>query len=207
MKTKTRLSIAALATASVLGGGVAGVVLSSPAAAIAQEDSSDDVADRRVDALQEVLAGLVSDGTITQAQADAVAEALAEAMPARGAHHGRHVRGAATAAEVIGIDAETLAEALRDGATIADVATDNGVEPQAVIDALVAEAMDRLDQAVEDGRLSADEAAEKEADMVERITDLVNGELERPEFGRRGPGRGFGSGAEEAPAADAFLST
>jgi polyhydroxyalkanoate synthesis regulator phasin len=206
VKTKTRLSIAAFATASVLGGGVAGVVLSSPVAAIAQEDSTADVADTRADALQDALAGLVSDGTITQAQADAVAEALAEAMPARGGHHGRHLRGAATAADVIGIDVEPLAEALRDGATIAEVASDNGVEPQAVIDALVAEAMERLDQAVEDGRLSADEAADKEADIAEHITDLVNGELERPEFGRRGPGRGFGAGGEEAPAANAFLS-
>jgi hypothetical protein len=45
-----------------------------------------------------------------------------------------------------------------------------------VIDALVADATARLDEAVADGRLDADRAEEIKADLVERITAKVNGE-------------------------------
>ena len=46
--------------------------------------------------------------------------------------------------------------------------------PQAVIDALVAEANERIDNAVEDGRIDEAEAAERRAELTERITTLVN---------------------------------
>ena len=110
------------------------------------------------------LQGLVDDGTITIAQRDTVIATLQAARPEsgeRGGHGGHdgprsHHRqeSLATAASVIGVTADELKTALQSGQSIADVATANGVDPQAVIDALVAEAT---------------------TDLTQRITDLVNG--------------------------------
>ena len=47
-------------------------------------------------------------------------------------------------AATIGIDVDVLAEELRSGATIAEIAEANGVDPQTVIDALVAEYTERV---------------------------------------------------------------
>jgi prolyl-tRNA editing enzyme YbaK/EbsC (Cys-tRNA(Pro) deacylase) len=63
----------------------------------------------------------------------------------------RHPRRAAairTAAEAIGIDADELRAALRDGQTIAQVADANGVDPQDVIDALVVRSTERITKVV-----------------------------------------------------------
>jgi hypothetical protein len=139
-----------------------------------------DVASR----LAEVLQPLVDDGTITQAQMDAVTKALQDAGPVWGGHGpgGRHGGpggfGAKvsleTAATTIGIAEDDLRTALQDGQTLAEVATANGVEPQAVIDALVAEATARLDQAVTDGRIEQADADARKAELTERITTAVN---------------------------------
>lgn len=61
------------------------------------------------------------------------------------------------------------------------------MDPAELIDALVAEARTRLDEAVDAGRLDESEAAEKLADLEQRITDMVNGDLPL-----RGPGFGPG---------------
>lgn len=53
-----------------------------------------------------------------------------------------------TAASVIGVTADDLKAALKSGQSIADVATANGVDPQAVIDALVAEATDKVTERI-----------------------------------------------------------
>ena len=47
-------------------------------------------------------------------------------------------------AEAIGIDVDTLAEELRNGSTVAEIAEANDVDPQAVIDALVASYTERV---------------------------------------------------------------
>jgi uncharacterized protein YidB (DUF937 family) len=92
--------------------------------------------------------------------------------------------GFEAAAETIGISAEDLRSALRDGSTIAEVAAANDVDVQAVIDAMVADANEHLDQAVADGRLDQERADNIKAGLVERITAVVNGE--RPAGGPGG---------------------
>ena len=145
--------------------------------------------------LREALQPLVDDGTITAEQADAVVAQLKESLPDHGGRFGHggpghrgggvfgHIFGEASdvVTGLLGIDADTLRTELLDGKSLADIATENGVEPQAVIDALVAEAMTHLDQAVADGRIDADQADDLEADLSETITDLVNGSL--PDLG------------------------
>ena len=166
----------------------AGTLLALPIAAFAQDDNDGG------SWVDDALSGLVEDGTLTQAQVDAVEQALEAARPEGGpgiGHHGgpfgHFGRGARLdeAAEVIGIEVQELVDALRDGQTLAQIAEANGVQPQAVIDAMVAAAQERIDAAVEAGRLDEAEAAERTADLTERITELVNdgfqfGRGERP---------------------------
>jgi polyhydroxyalkanoate synthesis regulator phasin len=158
------------------------------------DDTSTTAGPRRPgDRIREVLAPLVEDGTLTEAQLDAVVDALVAARPEHGpgrghgpGHH-RGPRGAHldTVAEVLGISVEDLRTRLEAGETIAEIA---GERTQAVIDALVAEATDRINQGVADGRITQEEADEKLADLTQRITDHVNN-------GRRQP-------AADAPAAE-----
>lgn len=132
--------------------------------------------------LRELLQPLVDDGTIDAAQADAVTEYLVEHRPEREGRgdHGRRGPKAGfdgeVVAELLGIDTDQLRESLLAGQSIADIAEANGVDVQTVIDALVAEAESHLDLAVENGRLTEDEAAEKLAQITEQITARVNGE-------------------------------
>jgi hypothetical protein len=81
-----------------------------------------------------------------------------------------------TAAETIGMDVEELEAAVESGQSIADVATSNGVDPQAVVDAMVDHHSERVADKVEAGELTEEEAAEKLAEKVERATAEVNGE-------------------------------
>lgn len=166
----------------VLGAAVAGVAISSSSGASAQEAPEDT---DFISPIQEALEELVTTGTLTQAQADAVAEALEGEIGERGFGRGQRGNGRLeTVAEVLGMEVEDLVSALQEGQTIADVAGD---DVGAVTDALIAEANDRIDQAVADGRLTAEDAADKKAEVAEKVEAKINGEAG---FG----GRGFGHG-------------
>lgn len=113
---------AGLAAALVLGGAVA---------VGAQEDEG---------AGRGVLAGLVADGTLTEAQADAVRDGVRDRR--------QHRRAVVTAAsEAIGIEPRDLAGRLRAGESMAEVAEAEGVERQTLVDALVAAGDGRIDEA------------------------------------------------------------
>ena len=82
-------------------------------------------------------------------------------------------RGMAGVAEAIGIEPESLREALDAGQSVADVATANGVDPASVVDALVDRAEERLAEKVADGDLTQAEADERLAEKTERANDRV----------------------------------
>lgn len=104
-----------------------------------------------------------------------------------GPGRGFRTEGLEAAATAIGISVEDLRSALQeDDATIASVAEANGVDVQAVIDAMVADATAEIDEAVAAGRIDAERAEEIKTNLPERITDVVNGAFEG-----HGPG-GFG---------------
>ena len=142
-------------------------------------------ADREARATERIrteLQNLVDDGTITAAQADAVAADLAASLPDRGPggpgwHHRHPGFDGEVLAGLLGIDVETLRSDLRDGKTVAEIAAEQGVDVQTVIDSLVAEAKAHLDLSVESGRLTQEEADAKLAEVTERITDFVNNGL------------------------------
>lgn len=91
------------------------------------------------------------------------------------------------AAEAIGVDPVALANALRDGQSVADVALENGVDPQQVIDALAAEAYDRIDAKADRGGWDEERVAERKARALERITAFVH---DGPHRGDGGEPRG-----------------
>ena len=205
---KKRFASAGLA-AGLLAGGAAGLALgvtsissatSSPSVDVVDDPAAtdstadaptddttgtDESADRpdRGAWLEEALQPLVADGTITQAQADAVTSALQEARPegrpggrgiGRGMGHGRIGHSLEAAATAIGIAPDELRTALRDGQTIAEVAAENDVDIQTVIDAMAAEVKTHLDEEVAAGERTQEEADAKLADAIERITERLN---------------------------------
>jgi hypothetical protein len=182
MSMKRKLLVAA---SSATLGLVMGATVFSSVGATAQETTTTTEptgeAPDRTTRIREALNELVTAETITAEQADAVAAHLADVLPHRGGHFVGRAAALATldeAAAAIGIDVSDLRTALQDEQTIAEVATANGVDPQTVIDALVAAFNVKIDEAVANGRITAELAAEKKENAPERITALVNGEFE-----------------------------
>ncbi len=143
------------------------------------------------------LAGLVSDGTLTQEQADKVASTLAAKMPAggRGGDHGGRggFGGLSTAATAIGVTEDELRTQLQAGKSVADVATANGVSEQTVIDAIVAEAKTHFAEEVASGEHTQAEVDAKLADLEARVKTMVE-TAGLPQRGGHGPDGDGGSG-------------
>ncbi len=189
---------------------------SSPAA------PNDDEAPEAGTRLRDALQPLVDDGTITPAQADAVVDELKDGMPEHGGrmgHGGPGHRGGGQLGRMIGdasdvvtgalgIDADTLRTELQAGKSLADIAVEHDVDPQAVIDALVAEATTQIDQAVTDGKIDADRAAEMKAELVDRVTDRVNGvRPDRGDFPGGPRHRGESTTPDDSTGPDAPVTT
>jgi polyhydroxyalkanoate synthesis regulator phasin len=197
-----RITKYALAATLALAGLAGGAALITPQVAGAQEVTTTtttteaaSLLTRFTEHIRSAIQGLVDDGTITAGQADAVAGTLASQMPFKG-HRFGHFKGLDVVADTIGIEVEALAAELRAGSSIADVADANGVEPQAVIDALVAAGKERIDQAVADGRVSEEQAEVFRNGLTERVEALVNGESPNGRgFGRHGFGHPGGAQA------------
>ena len=177
---RKKLIIATAAGVLTLGG----VAVAVPVLADTDRESS------VVDRIKSALSGLVDVGSLTQAQADEVATTLSESGLGRGGHHGGDRLGLETAAEALGMTEDELRTALEpDGTSLADVAEDQGVDVDTLVDALVQAQQDSITQAVEDGRLTQEEADERLADLEERVTERVNSDAPgRGHHGRGGPG-------------------
>jgi hypothetical protein len=205
----TRVTGLLLAGSLGLGGAVTGLVV-APAVATAatSETSASQALSDRVSRITGALSGLVSDGTLSQEQADRVAGTLAEQLPdrGRGGHgpggsgghgpggsgghgpggsggHGGHFgpgRGLGpvldTAAETLGVTAEELRAFLRGGQSLAGVAAAEGVDRQALVDALVAAASEHVDEHLTNGAITQDQADARKAGLAERVAELVDRE-------------------------------
>ena len=198
---KRSVAITAIA-ASTLGGVAAGAALFTPVIAGAQDDAAEaeQAAPERRARISEALQVLVDDGTLTEAQREAVVETLQNALPDRGKFRERlgqrGQRGAGEIAEILGLEGSEIREALRNGSSVAELAEAQGIDSADIVDAIVARAEERLDTAVENGRIDDTQAAEMLTRAAERAEDLVNGEIEFG--GRRGHHRGFGGLAGDA---------
>ena len=196
-----RSKLATFALAGALGiTGVAGATFVVPAVSYAATGDSTAL-DARVTSLKTALAGLVTDGSLTQAQADEVATTLAESRPeglGRGGRGGGGRIDIAAAAQALGITPEELRTQTRAGQTLADIAAAEGVAEADLVDALVAAAGTRLAEAVTAGRLTQAEADARAADLETRITASLD-ELCGP-GGRGGRGPAGDDEAEDSRA-------
>jgi len=191
-----RKKIVIATTAGVLG--LSGLALAAPA--LGATDGAGTSASSAVERITEALSGLVDDGSITQEQADEVAGTLSEAGLGHGGPHGGGGRGLEVAATALGMTEDELRTALEvDGTTLADVAEDQGVAVDDLVAALVQAQEERIAQAVEDGRLSQEEADAKLADVEERVTERVNSDapVRGGGHGPRGDDGGTGDPAGE----------
>jgi alkylated DNA nucleotide flippase Atl1 len=167
-------------------------------AQVAQEQNVDvqRVIDAMVAAATERIDEEVQEGDLTAEEGNERKANLEERItrlvnegPQRGGPGHRRGPKLDAAAEALNLSVEDLRQQLRDGRTLAQVAQEQNVDVQTVIDAMVADATARIDQKVQEGELSAEEANEHKAELEERITRLVNeGPPERGERGERGEG-------------------
>jgi len=144
-------------------------------------------------ALATILKDLVSKGTITQAQADALTAAVTAAKAAHDADRPMGGKGGpldtdraameALVSTTIGVDSATIKSRLQAGESLAQIA---GAKKDALIAALVANETKRIDAAVTAGKLTAAQATEKKANLVAHVTEEVN------EVGGKGPKGGRG---------------
>lgn len=186
----------ALAAATTDQAGVRTSIISAEGAADETSDAEDRLADRTA-RLSEALAELVEDGTLTQEQADEVAATLAESDTLRGPGPaggprgpGAHLPLLETAAETLGLTEDELRAELADGATLADVADQEGVEVDDLVDDIVAAATAQIEERVDAGDLTQERADEITADLTERVTTMVEqgGPARDGEGGPRGRG-------------------
>ncbi len=143
-------------------------------------------------ALATILKDLVTKGTLTQAQADALTAAVTAAKAAHDANRPMGGKGGPLGADraamealvsaTIGVDSATVKSRLQAGESLAQIA---GAKKDALIAALVAEHTKRIDAAVTAGKLTAAQATQMKANLVAHVTEEVN------RVGGKGP---FGKG-------------
>jgi hypothetical protein len=189
-----RKRTSALILSGILATGAVGAVAITPASAT----TSDNVVASRLAQIKTALSGLVSDGTLTQSQADKVAGTLDNklAKQGRGGPGGPDggmrmmaIKGMTqtrdAAAKALGLTTDKLHAALQSGKSLADVAKDQKVSVSSVVKAMVTATEDALASAVKDGTLTQAQADKMKTSLTQRITDRVNGV--RPDAG---PGHG-----------------
>ena len=192
-----RKQMITIVLASGLGLGAAAIALPGMASAAdsATTTAASGLADR-VAHLKSALAGLVTDGTITQTQADKVASTLAAQLPPPGDGPGRRGPGGPgrlspeAMAKLLGITVDQLRTAHEAGQTLAQIAAAHGMSKADLISKLVAAAKTQLTADVKAGRLTQAQADSISADLTAHITDMVD---------RVGPPRGHGDGDGDGP--------
>jgi len=200
-RNKWALAVAAGAFTTAFIGGVAlaGFQLPAldgtrPATVPTVANESSDHASRTK--LKAILDALVTKGTITQAQEDAILQAVtaAEPTPKPNVPNTKPrtvVPGVMSfigdltkaASDYLGLDTMTLLAQLRGGKSVADIANGlsaQGKSAQGLIDTLTKTANDKLDAAVAANKLTADQASALRPKIAAEITTFVNRSFTKP---------------------------
>ena len=128
--------------------------------------------------LSSLLSDLVTKGTITQSQADAIvkaqtdAKALAEAnRPTEAEMQAHRTAEIAVVTSTLGITEATLKSRVQAGESLATIA---GSKKDALITALVAFETKEIDARVTAGTLTAAQATSMKADLTAHVTEAIN---------------------------------
>ena len=101
-------------------------------------------------------------------------------------------------AEATGLTVDEVIAELQAGQTFAQIATEQGVDPQAIVDAFVAERKATLDEAVADGRLTQEQVDQMLAEMTEHLSEQLDQTWTPGSFSNGGMGQGnAGSGVQQ----------
>lgn len=209
-KLKTKVG-AALVGVTALGAGAflaptanAQIEPASPETIVIEDGEQLDRATARADRMAERFQALVDNGTISQEQADLIADQIAsgdfgQRGDGEGRNHGKHgKRGhhgidASVVTDLLGLTEDELRTELAAGNTLAEVAEANGVGTDALTATLETAANDAIDAALADGKITAEQADEKRAEIAEKIESRINetksdddGEGRRGHRGHRG---------------------
>ena len=120
----------------------------------------------------------------------ALVATVAAADPTPGAGRGQGM-GGDTIPAILGLTHEQVMDLRHDGLTLAQIAERQKVDPQRLIDALVANWSARIDARVANGALTTQEATALKEQLVVRATAMVN---QAPLGGMRGDAVGAGGG-------------
>jgi uncharacterized protein YidB (DUF937 family) len=119
-------------------------------------------------------------GSSTSTTAPAADSSKAGQTPGAGRGARRHVRrealkvAAQAAADAIGVTTDELKTAVKGGQSVAELAQSKGVSVDDVKSAISKALSDRIDKAVADGKITADQAAKVKGNLSTRIDKLVN---------------------------------
>lgn len=128
-------------------------------------------------ALDGLLSGLVTKGTITQVQADAIKAAVLAAAESAKANRPAKAMSPERAAKdalissILGIDSATIKSRMQAGETLAAIA---GSKKDALIAALVAEHTKKIDAKVAAGKLTAAQATTLKAGLLAHVSEEIS---------------------------------
>lgn len=179
MGLRTRIATGAVAAVLALAvtGSAAAAAFEPPARASAASESG--LTDARVLAMfAALLDRLVANGTITAEQKDKILEAVRAAAERRdGEHTLKRILGGllGLAARYLGLEAADVKEALGSGMSLGQLAdATEGKSRAELITSLVVETTARVDRALAEGHLTAEEAERAKAGLTERVTAFVD---------------------------------
>ena len=142
------------------------IVLNVSATAVASADNGKGRA-----GISSLLSGLVSNGTITQSQADAITKAAQDARAATKGVMDKNREAINTViTSTLGISLDTVKSRLKAGESLATIAGD---KKAALITAISAEINKQIDAAVTAGKLTAAQATAQKGKTTERVTNMV----------------------------------
>ena len=142
------------------------IVLNVSATAVASADNGKGRA-----GISSLLSGLVSNGTITQSQADAITKAAQDARAAaKGVMDKNREAIDSAITSTLGISLDSLKSRLKAGESLATIAGD---KKAALITAISAEINKQIDAAVTAGKLTAAQATAQKMKTTERVTNMV----------------------------------
>ena len=157
--------------------------------AVANGSTAQAVIDHITARMNERIDQAVADGELTEEAAGEVRAELAEDVAAKvnegfDRHGEDGIRGgwlkqrldeaADRLTALLGVTEDQLETELKSGKSLGEIATANGVEPQAVIDLLTTEAEAMIDEALAEDEIDQAEADELRAELLPKIGTFVN---------------------------------
>ncbi|MBI5666558.1 MAG: hypothetical protein HZC41_01000 [Chloroflexi bacterium] len=148
----------------------------------AQGGSVDAVTAEVVVALTDAINAAVENGDLTQKRADRLLERLDEVvarvingeLPRRAVERAVQLGVLHLAADETGLLPREIIVQLRDGSTLADILTENGVDVNTFINDAAERLDTRLDRLVERGRITQERADDLLAQFRARLTERIN---------------------------------